>query len=101
LTDISPYGIDEALAHYAAQLATSVSPTWTNPELDRLIQVLGPFPVGHFLVRSSDEAAVAALREYLHTHWRAWSNFIEQMIAAARRDKDENFFRFAEEFGSD
>ncbi len=99
--DFSSYEIDEALAKQAAQLAASANPTQHNPELDGLISALGPFPVGHFLVRSTDEAAVIALKLYLHTHWRAWSNFIEQMIASARRDKDDNFLRFAEEFGSD
>jgi hypothetical protein len=81
-------GTDEALGRAAARLAQKdeISRRQRDPELDRLIAALGPFPVGHFLVRSAEAAAVAALRRYLHEHWRAWANFIEQMIAAARRD---------------
>jgi hypothetical protein len=97
----SPYGIDEALTREAARLATVPNPTEPNPELDRLIRSLGPFQVGHFLRYSEETKSVAALRAYLHEHWRAWANFIEQMIAAARRDRDYELYRLIDELGSD
>ena len=94
-------GIDEMLMREGMRLASLPDPTKHNAELDRLIESLGPFPVAHFLVRSNDADAVAALRCYLHTHWRAWANFIEQMIAAARRDRDSIFDEIARDFGGD
>lgn len=95
------YGTDETLMREATRLATLNDPTKHDPKLDQLIYSLGPFPVAHFLVRSNDAKAVAALRRYLHTHWRAWANFIEQMIAAARRDRDSIFDEIIRDFGGD
>jgi hypothetical protein len=97
----SSYGIDEALMREAARLTQTPDPTQPDANLDRLIGSLGPFPVAHFLVRSTDAKAVAALRRYLQLHWRAWANFIEQMIAAARKDRDRDFYQWAHEFGED
>lgn len=94
----TPWDEEEALGQTANLLVEcSGRDCWAlRVVLDEVIGSLGPWWLAHFIATTQNKSAAAALEGYLQTHWPAYAESVEQLIAAASWTKETNLAR---EFG--
>jgi hypothetical protein len=97
----TPWDEQEALGQTANLLADcSNKGCWAlRVVLDEIIESVGPSWVAHFLATAKNKPAAEALASYITTHWPAYAQTVQQMIASTNWSKETD--SIAKEFGDD